>query len=69
MRVQVPPSAPFFYEPLAQLAEQLTLNQQATGSIPVRLTRYYFMKRKSTRDFSPYGLQVDKVDGDENSIS
>ena len=25
--------------PLAQLAEQLTLNQQVTGSIPVRLTR------------------------------
>ncbi len=24
--------------PLAQLAEQLTLNQQVTGSIPVRLT-------------------------------
>ncbi len=25
--------------PLAQLAEQLTLNQQVTGSIPVRLTK------------------------------
>ena len=26
--------------PLAQLAEQLTLNQQVTGSIPVRLTTF-----------------------------
>ncbi len=26
--------------PLAQLAEQLTLNQQVTGSIPVRLTNF-----------------------------
>ena len=26
------------FGPLAQLAEQLTLNQQVTGSIPVRLT-------------------------------
>ena len=26
------------YGPLAQLAEQLTLNQQVTGSTPVRLT-------------------------------
>ena len=26
--------------PLAQLAEQLTLNQQVTGSIPVLLTKF-----------------------------
>ena len=40
--------------PLAQLEEQLTLNQQVTGSIPVRLTIF---EANSTHFFSsPFSL-------------
>jgi len=35
--------------PLAQLAEQLTLNQQVTGSTPVRLTRNQLQNRSSAQ--------------------
>ena len=44
--------------PLAQLAEQLTLNQQVTGSIPVRLTIFeanfphYFMVLLSATQYT-----------------
>ena len=42
------------FGPLAQLAEQLTLNQQVTGSTPVRLTIF---EANSTHFFSsPFSL-------------
>ena len=43
-----PIAHPSFYGPLAQLVEQLTLNQRVAGSIPARPTN----KIKGLRDFS-----------------